>query len=469
MTVLSLEIPYHSPLAACARLRSVSACGAGLVLLDSALRDDARGRISYLAVDPFRTLTSKDGRLRLDGGEESSGDPFAVLAALLDRERLPTTPGLPPFQGGAAGVFGYELAQHLERVPLAAEDPGGGPDLAVGFYDVVVAYDHADERAWIVSNGRPETNEGARRRRARRRLDAFAALLAGPVEEAGPPPPARPAACTSDFSRAEYERRVGIVIERILAGDIFQANLSQRFRVPSSEPPFDLYSRLRRDNPAPFAAYVELGGLVVASASPERFLRLDGRRVETRPIKGTRPRAASPDADRQAAEALLASEKDRAENVMIVDLLRNDLSRVCLDGTVEVPALCVLESFATVHHLVSTVVGELRPGVGAVDLLRATFPGGSITGAPKIRAMEILAELEPVRRGPYCGSIGWIGFDGGMDTSIAIRTMTFQGGEVSFGVGGGVTADSDPRAEYDETIDKARALLRAAGCERVPT
>jgi len=466
MTVTSLEIPYHSPAAARERLRGAGALGAGLVLLHSARVDEDQGRASYLAVDPYRTLTSKGDRLMLDG-EASTGEPFAVLADLLARERQAPTPGLPPFQGGVAGVFGYELAQHLERVPLAPEDPGG-PDLALGFFDVVVAYDHVARKSWILSNGRPETDGAARRRRADRRLAAFAAHLAEPVEELAAPPPPRAVPCTPDFSRAEYERRVGVVIERILAGDIFQANLSQRFRAPCDESPFDVYRRLCRDNPAPFAAYVELGGLVVASASPERFLRVEGRRVETRPIKGTRPRGASPEVDRHAAEALLASAKDRAENVMIVDLLRNDLSRVCRDGTVEVPALCTLESFATVHHLVSTVVGELRPDATVVDLLRASFPGGSITGAPKIRAMEILAELEPVRRGPYCGSIGWIGLDGAMDSNIGIRTLTFRDGEVSIHAGGGIVADSDPRAEYDETLDKARALLQAVGCEVVP-
>ena len=216
--------------------------------------------------------------------------------------------------------------------------------------------------------------------------------------------------------------------------------------------------RLRRRNPAPFAAFLDFDEVQIASASPERFLELRGRRVETRPIKGTRPRGATPEADRRLGAELLASAKDRAENVMIVDLLRNDLSRVCRDHTVLTPELCVLESFATVHHLVSTVTGELRDGLDAVDLLRATFPGGSITGAPKIRAMEIIAELEPSARGPYCGSIGWLGFDGWMDTSITIRTFALRGRRVAFQAGGGIVADSEPAAEYAETLDKARAL-----------
>jgi len=214
-------------------------------------------------------------------------------------------------------------------------------------------------------------------------------------------------------------------------------------------------------NPAPFAAYLNFGETVIESASPERFLSLRNGWVETRPIKGTRPRGSTAEEDERLATELLASEKDNAENVMIVDLLRNDLSRVCRDGSVSVPELCALETYATVFHLVSTVVGEMRPGLGAVDLLRASFPGGSITGAPKIRAMEIIAELEPTQRGPYCGSVGWFGFDGGMDTSIVIRTYAIKDGWVTFQAGGGIVADSDPAAEYEESLAKARALIRA--------
>ena len=249
----------------------------------------------------------------------------------------------------------------------------------------------------------------------------------------------------------------------ILVVDIFQANLSQRFQadLPPGLDAWGLYRRLRARNPAPFAAYLDTGAVQIASASPERFLELRGRQVETRPIKGTRPRGATPAEDLALGQELLASAKDRAENVMIVDLLRNDLSRVCRDHTVLTPEICVLESFATVHHLVSTVTGELRPGLDAVDLLRATFPGGSITGAPKIRAMEIIAELEPTARGPYCGAIGWMGADGWMDTSITIRTFAIKDGRVAFQAGGGIVADSDPAAEYEETLAKARALLES--------
>jgi para-aminobenzoate synthetase component I len=267
----------------------------------------------------------------------------------------------------------------------------------------------------------------------------------------------------SNFTRAAYEVAVARVIEYILAGDIFQANISQRFRaeLPDGADALALYRRLRRRNPAPFAALLDYGDVAIVSASPERFLSFHDGLVETRPIKGTRPRGATPEEDARLAAELLGSEKDRAENVMIVDLLRNDLSRVCRDHSVLTPEICTLESYATVHHLVSTVTGRLQPDVDSVDLLRATFPGGSITGAPKFRAMEIIAELEPTRRGPYCGAIGWLGFDGSMDTSITIRTYCLKGRTVTFQAGGGITADSDPAAEYEETLAKARALVAA--------
>ena len=266
----------------------------------------------------------------------------------------------------------------------------------------------------------------------------------------------------SGFTRDEYLQAVERVREYILAGDIFQANLSQRFEAPWPGHPFDFYRRLNAVNPAPFAAYFQGAGFAVASASPERFLSVDSAgKVETRPIKGTRRRGETPTEDRRLADELLASEKDRAENVMIVDLLRNDLSKVCQPGSVEVPALCALQSHPTVHHLESIVTGHLEKGRTAADLLRAAFPGGSITGAPKVRAMDILAELEPVARGVYCGAIGWLSVTGAMDTSIAIRTVTLQDGQAYFHAGGGIVTDSDPALEYQETLDKAGGIRRA--------
>jgi para-aminobenzoate synthetase component 1 len=275
----------------------------------------------------------------------------------------------------------------------------------------------------------------------------------------------------STFTHRGYLDAVARVREYIVAGDIFQANLSQRFEAPLAEPPFDLYRRLRRHNPAPFAAYLGFGELAVLSASPERFLRLtsDDHMVETRPIKGTRPRGLGPMHDAALGRALAESQKDRAENVMIVDLLRNDLSRVCRPGAVRVPELFALEHHPTVHHLVSTVLGELEAGADAIDLIRAAFPGGSITGAPKVRAMEIIAELEPTQRGVYCGSIGYISATGAMDTSIVIRTYLALRGQVYFQAGGGIVADSDPELEYRETVDKAKGLIETLDESHDPT
>jgi para-aminobenzoate synthetase component 1 len=267
----------------------------------------------------------------------------------------------------------------------------------------------------------------------------------------------------SNFRRAAYLEAVERAIEYVHAGDVFQVNLSQQLFVRARLGAVELHRRLRERNPTTFAAYFEPpgGGLIVASASPERFLAVRDGVVETRPIKGTRARRASPEADRFVRDELRESAKDRAENVMIVDLLRNDLSRVCRPGTVEVPSLCEVESYPSIHHLVSAVRGRLRDGLGPVDLLRAAFPGGSVTGAPKIRAMEIIAELEPDARGPYCGSLVAIGFDGSMDSSILIRTVTLAGGWMVFPVGGGVVADSEPEREYEETLEKAGGILAA--------
>jgi len=274
----------------------------------------------------------------------------------------------------------------------------------------------------------------------------------------------------SNFTPAEYRAAVGRVREYILAGDVFQVNLSQRFGARLPSPPFELYRMLRRRNPAPFAAYYQVDDAAVLSVSPERFLHVDPNgMVETSPIKGTRPRSTNPTTDAQLAEQLQASEKDRAENVMIVDLLRNDLSRVCRPGSIRVSSLCELESHPTVHHLVSTVVGRLAQNEDAMSLFRAAFPGGSITGAPKIRAMEIIAELEPAARSVYCGAIGYFSVTGAMDTSIAIRTAIAEGGRLYFGAGGGVVAESDPESEYQESLDKAQAFIRLLSRASRPT
>jgi para-aminobenzoate synthetase component 1 len=446
------------------------------LFLDSAAADSPWSRYSFVTADPFATLFVRGADVYAPAPKRyPSGKPWSALAEHLAPFRTATVPGLPPFQGGAAGLFGYGLCRHVERVPPPQRDEFRVPDMAVGLYDWVLAYDHHQERAWLLATGFPQRLD-ARRQCAAGRLRWAREVLKRPPRPPRLPPPtstlSRAELCpqfdllglagvTSNFDRRTYLQAVRRAIDYIHAGDCFQVNLSQRLLHPATLPPLELYARLRQRNPAPFAGYLDLGEFVVASASPERFVRVQDGQVQTRPIKGTRPRGATPERDRAQAEELLASAKDRAENVMIVDLLRNDLGRVCAYGSVRVEAVCRLESYPTVHHLVSEVRGTLRPGLGPVDLLRAAFPGGSVTGAPKVRAMEIIAELEPTARGPYCGSLGYVGFDGSMDTSILIRTFTLGKGWVQFPVGGGIVADSDPQAEYAETLHKAEGLLRA--------
>jgi para-aminobenzoate synthetase component 1 len=455
-----------------------------LLFLDSALPHPTLGRYSFITADPFEWIRSRGERLVASGSSSpvDDTDPFRFLADRLTRWRSEPVAGLPPFQAGAAGLFGYDLCHHVERLPRPRFDDFQVPDLAVGFYDWVITFDHEEKRAWLVSTGFPETEPWRRRRRAARRLREIKETVAGGAwrvkcksTAGGACPRSSPASVhpsaawpvprlpqlLSSFSPDSYLGAVRRIIEYIQAGDCFQVNLAQRLLHPAGVPPLELYGRLRQRNAATFAGYFDLGDYIVASASPERFLRVHNGEVETRPIKGTRPRGRTSDKDRARAEELLASAKDRAENVMIVDLLRNDLGRVCRYGSVRVPAVCRLESYAFVHHLVSEVRGRLREGLTPVDLLRAAIPGGSVTGAPKIRAMEIIAELEPTARGPYCGSLGYIGFDGSMDINILIRTFTVGRGWIQFPVGGGIVADSVPEHEYEETWHKADGLLQA--------
>jgi para-aminobenzoate synthetase component 1 len=462
-----------------------------LVFLDSAATRHSDGQYSFLTADPIVIVRSKGPRTEVRTREAPGWIQVSADALTVARSYLPAVPadpiaGLPPFQGGLAGYIGYDWGARLERLPTPRFDDLSIPDLTLGLFDWVIAWDHERGAAWIISTGLTEVG-AAGQARARERLDLVRNRLtggsAGPgaramaslqgetflltQRDAGVPsypvegiPGARSIDLRSTFTHPGYLAAVGRVREYIMAGDIFQANLSQRFQAVLSQPPFQLYRRLRQKNPAPFAAFLGFDDLAVLSASPERFLRLnDQRLVETRPIKGTRPRGLGPMHDAALGRALAESAKDRAENVMIVDLLRNDLSRVCRPGTVRVPELFALEQHPTVHHLVSTVLGELAAGKEAVDLIRATFPGGSITGAPKVRAMEIIAELEPTQRGVYCGSVCYISVTGAMDSSIVIRTYLALRGQIYFQAGGGIVADSDVELEYRETLDKARALI----------
>ncbi|HTI03001.1 MAG TPA: aminodeoxychorismate synthase component I, partial [Acidisoma sp.] len=447
------DIPWRPPSEA---FRSFAG-DARLAWLDSAALGDPRSRFSYLCLEPFSVLEAEGGVLRLDGVVQP-GDPFALLARQL--ARFPLAPGDAPvpFLGGAVGYLGYELRHWLERLPARHPAVAGLPDMAIGLHDVILAFDTWEERCWLLSSGFPDLGEGRERRARLRAAQIRARLDGGRVPLASLPR----LGWAPDLTSGEYEARVARVLGYIRAGDIFQANvtMAHRARRPPGLAPAALYLALRERSPAPFSAFLACGEVAIASASPERFLKLDvGGGIETRPIKGTRPRRADPAADRAEVTALVASEKDRAENLMIVDLMRNDLGRVAETGSVRVPELFTVESFAAVHHLVSAVEARLRPGLGPVDLLRATFPGGSVTGAPKIRAMEIIDEVEASRRGPYCGAIAWIGFDGAMDSSIIIRTLVVTPEEVVAQAGGGIVADSDPAAEYEEHCVKIRALL----------
>ena len=456
------------------------------LFLDSAARGGRLGRYSFLTADPVAVVRSKGAHVEcvdLPGGAArvvAAADALDALRALVAPHATAPVPGLPPFQGGAAGYLAYDWGRVLERLPVPRYDDLALPDVVFGVYDWVLAWDHDTSSTWLISTGLPETAPAGRARRASSRAAAVRerlrseglprTIVPGPVDtrDVAPSYPVSGRwwnprlALRSSFTHDGYVEAVARVREYILAGDIFQANLSQRFEAPLAEPPWALYRRLRASNAAPFAAFLDFPDVVVLSASPERFLRVDaGGCVETRPIKGTRPRGLGPEHDAALGVALTESAKDRAENLMIVDLMRNDLSRVCAPGTVRVPELFALERYATVHHLVSTVVGELAPGMDGLDLLRAAFPGGSITGAPKVRAMEIISELELSARGVYCGAIGYWSVTGQLDSSIGIRTAVALGGRVYFSAGGGIVADSDPEQEYRETLDKARGLIDA--------
>ena len=446
----------------------------GLAWLDSAGGPERLARFSILACDPIATLVTR-GRVAAWTQEDRTTatveSPWRAIRRFVtqwarspgnaDREKSMTDH---PFTGGVIGYFGYPLGRHIERLPHRAPRDSALPDAYLAAYDRAIVFDRHARRALVVGYESDAPGGDTRRRRllaALHRSDPVA-----DIDEAALDRTLGTLDIQSNFAHGDYLDAVRRVREYIAAGDIFQANISQRFATPLDETAsrVDLYRRLRRANPAPFAAYLDLGGgAAVLSSSPERFLRLDGRRIQTRPIKGTRPRSDDPAADAALGRELLASEKDNAELAMIVDLLRNDIGRVSNYGTVRVTEPRTLESYPTVHHLVATVEGELHPRHDAVDLLRASFPGGSITGAPKIRSMEIIDELEPTARAVYTGAIGYFGANGTMDTNIVIRTIEVTADRLTFQVGGGIVADSDPESEYRETLHKARGLFETLG------
>jgi len=440
-----------------------------VLFLDSASQHPELGRYSYITADPFQVTVARG--------------PLEVRAALAQVKeqwlewRRSADPKLPPFQGGLAGLWGYGVHRALERIPPTQWNDFDTPDLVLGWYDWVIAFDHVTRQIILISQGLPASERCEQMDRAEARADQILMLLEyDPIErklassstgisaESLAPSFSLPdhPGVLSNFTPDGFRQTIQRGIDYTHAGDCFQVNLSQRLLVPFRESPLKLYERLRKQSPARCAGYFDMGDYVVASSSPERFIQIDADgQMETRPIKGTRPRGLTAAEDQRLILELEKSAKDQAENIMIVDLLRNDLGRVAEYGSITVPELCRVESNASVHHLVSVVKAQMREGLTPLDVLQATLPGGSVTGAPKVRAMEIIAELEPTARGAYCGCLGYVSFSGAMDTNILIRTFTLGRGWAQFPVGGGIVADSDPDAEYAETLHKARGMLAA--------
>ena len=433
------------------------------LLLESAAKGRF-GRYTFLTANPIKTY-------RLDNAQIGR-DPFAEIKRDLVKWQCEKIPDLPPFQAGIAGLMGYELGHAWEKLDKPTYNEFPFPALTAGLYDWVIAWDHQQEKCWLIVQ--PEISNQP----VQKQIDSLFEIInqkeipneqkqtassitslpkKGMLQFEIPNVPN----VTSNFSKEDYLKGVERVLEYIHAGDIFQANLSQRLMAKQVDSPLELYARLRKKNGAPFAGYFADADWAVLSASPERYLQVIDSEIRTRPIKGTRKRTHRPEADLYRMDELKQSEKDRAENVMIVDLLRNDLSKVALPGSVKVPEVCIVESHETVQHLVSEVCAKLKPNCTPFDLFAGAFPGGSITGAPKIRAMEIITELEQTTRGPYCGSLFYHSFDGSVDSNLLIRTFLVKNGCVLCSVGGGIVAQSSPDAEYAETMHKAEGMLHA--------
>jgi para-aminobenzoate synthetase component 1 len=448
----------------------------GVMLLRSSNFDSPHARYSFVVARPFLRFTSHGSRCEIasgDGAHEQFGNPWHVLDALMSRYELLDEVDLPFPLGGCFGYWGYDLKNFVEpKLPRTAVNDLELPNCSVGFYSAVVVFDHRLGKTWIVSTGLDA--DGSRsERRAKREAGEWEERLKG---RAGCPQPAvarrgedtTPCLIVADklsvisnLTREEFISRVERAQHYIHHGHIYQVNLSHRLSVACDGDGWSLFERLGEISPAPFSAYLDCGDFQLASSSPELFLRLSGRHIVTRPIKGTRPRSSDPTRDAQLTYELQTSTKEMSELVMITDLLRNDLGRVCEYGSVQVPELVRLERYAQVQHLVSTVEGRLRSGMTHFAAFASCFPGGSVTGAPKIRAMEIIDELEPITRGPYTGALGYLGFNRESQLSIVIRTAIHKAGRAYFNVGAGIVADSNPAAEHDETMAKGQGFLAA--------
>lgn len=445
-------------------------------LFESVVGGERIGRYSFLGSGPFLTFEAYGNRVRTRTGdgpwaESTSPDPLRALEELIGRYRAPQLPGLPRFCGGAVGYAGYDAVRYVERLPNAPPDDRGLPDLCFGLFDRMVVFDHVAKTVLVVAHWTGDRcgDPAASYAETCRRVDELVEQLQRPttdlplkdIDPLAPRPASLAPRVASNLTRDQFEHNVRKAVGYINAGDAFQVVLSQRFRAETQARPFDVYRALRVVNPSPFMFYLRAGDATLVGASPEIMCRVDGGEVVNRPLAGTRPRGKTPDEDKALAAELVNDPKERAEHVMLVDLARNDVGRVADLGSVKVADLLSVERYSHVMHLSSTVTGRLRPGLSAFDALRAALPAGTLSGAPKVRAMEIIDELEPHRRGPYGGAVGYVDFGGDMDTCIALRTMVVRGTTADVQAGAGVVADSDPAAEYQETVNKAMSLLRA--------
>ncbi len=441
-------------------------------LLESVEGGERIGRFTYVGASPFLVLTVVGDELEIREGDKlrrSRGDFFAVLKDLAQQFRPAGTEGLPPFSAGAVGYAGYDLVRLIEpRVPPFSEDDVKAPDAVFMFFTSVLVFDHVKHQIYVIANARIEDHASLSDsyRHACREIEALEACLAKPVTLPGRTSRTAPLQLRSNIGKEAFCTAVEKAREYILAGDIFQVVLSQRLEMLPGVHPFQIYRALRTVNPSPYLFYLQIRDCAVVGSSPELLVKVDGSSIEYRPIAGTRPRGATPEEDRALAEDLLSDEKELAEHVMLVDLGRNDVGRVAEYGSVRVPEFKVIEYYSHVMHIVSSVLGTLREGHDAFDALKACFPAGTVSGAPKVRAMEIIAELEPTKRGVYSGSVMYLDFSGVLTSAIAIRTMMMHGEKAYLQVGAGIVADSVPDREWDETMNKARALLRAVEVAR---
>ena len=435
------------------------------VLLESARFHPVTGRYSLMVGEPALFFTAKGDRIALVGKkgiERLIGSPLDLLRQLLDAKPVARVPGFPPFVGGAIGFFGFDAYRYVEPLASKAQDDLGLPDIGFLFCDESVLLDHLKKQLWVIVVADAGRNPAKAYDQAVGRAEALLKRITCSVQNELPSSPApRPVSFSSTHTRADFEAMVRCAKEFIADGEIYQANLSQRFSMPLTQSPWEFYRRLAEINPSPFACYADFGFLQVISASPERFLRVSAGEVETRPIAGTRPKGKTAVETARLRQELILNEKERAEHLMLVDLERNDLGRVCRAGSVRVDELMVLEEFSHVIHIVSNVKGVLRPGVRPVDLVAAAFPGGTITGCPKIACLKVIDSLEPVRRQLYTGSLGYISYTGDSDLNLLIRTGLAVNETVYVQAGAGIVADSDPSREYDETVHKAQALMDA--------